>query len=537
MSVPEPPSGEDNFSRRSFVLATASAVALGVAADPAHGGAPRRGDLRQMFEGQRSGTFRWSDRDQSRGVAADPLQALYLPPPSDATGRSGAWVRRTRGEVRPEWFGAEGDGVTNDSAAMAALARFVTAAGGGEVVFRKTVYIVGAQARGSGDNGYAFPPSLLLEFRDCTRPLRIEGNGACLRCAPGLRYGTFDPETGAATHHPLPFLGGKELATPYGYMLHVSFCTGRVEIRNLELDGSLGSLLIGGPYGDTGYQVPAVGIELRDNQGDEILTNLHLHHHAQDGLSINGVGAQTPRKGRSVITDVRCEYNGRQGCSLVGGLGYRFVRSRFSHTGRVAIGSAPGAGVDLEAEADKLIRDVSFVSCTFADNIGCGLVADNGDTAKISFDDCLFVGTTNWSVWPNKPDMLFSRCRFAGAIVKCYGDDGTHATRFVECTFVDDPALSPTGKLYFGDNPTWPAGDLPFSYNVRFVRSRFQLTHDAVLPWTDGVIFEDCTMTQRAPAASHPRGRYVGTNLITGNADLGGSTIDGRLTVNGIVRN
>src|SRR4051794_24413046 len=49
------------------------------------------------------------------------------------------------GVLRPEDFGARGDGVTNDTAAFNALAAAVNLRGGGLVELRRTTYIVGLQ--------------------------------------------------------------------------------------------------------------------------------------------------------------------------------------------------------------------------------------------------------------------------------------------------------------------------------------------------------------------------------------------------------
>lgn len=64
----------------------------------------------RLFEAGREGLFSWNSADLSAYVTLDPAQGVYVPPTSDTTGASGAWVRETRGaEVWVEWFGAKGD--------------------------------------------------------------------------------------------------------------------------------------------------------------------------------------------------------------------------------------------------------------------------------------------------------------------------------------------------------------------------------------------------------------------------------------------
>ena len=437
------------------------------------------------------------------------------------------------GALTPEQFGAKGDGRTNDSAAFAALAAEVNRRGGGTVQLRRAVYIVGRQVQAFGSRAsYAFEPAKIMEFVGLTGPLTIRGNGATLRCARGLRYGTFHPVSGAKTSHQMPHTAPGELSTPYRWMILVKDCRGAVDISDLELDGNIGAQAIGGKWGDTGWQIPAGGIGLVGNRGTEKLARIHTHHHGQDGLYVDGVDAN--RGVRSTIANVRCEYNGRQGCSVVGGRGYDFRDCQFNHTGRANVASAPGAGVDIEAEAGKKVRDISFSGCTFSNNHGQGMVADSGDSEGVDFTSCTFIGTTNWAIWPNKPRFRFNRCTFVGAIVQAYGPAQPElACQFYDCTFRDDPALAPGGRVYGGTNTDRPIADLPSQQNVLFSRCRFELTHDSVLPWTTQVIYSNCTMSQRSKRTSYPRGFYLGRSTLVGEAGISGSLIKGELMFNG----
>jgi hypothetical protein len=439
------------------------------------------------------------------------------------------------GAVTPEQFGAKGDGVSNDSAAFAAMAAHVNAQGGGEIVLRRTTYIIGRQTQAfRRGTSFAFEPAKIMEFTGCTRPLVIRGNGAVIRTARGLRYGTFNPVSGAKTSNRMPYVAPGEIASPYRCMILAQDCSGPVEIENLELDGNVKALSIGGGYGDIGWQIPATGICLVDNRGPERLTRIYSHHHAQDGIMIDGTDRSRGPGVRSLLVGVRCEYNGRQGVSLVGGRGYDFRDCTFSHTGKAGISSPPGGGVDIEAEAGKKIRDVSFSGCTFSNNAGAGLVADSGDSEDARFTACTFVGATNWAAWPNKPRFRFDRCNFVGPIVRAFGDPNpARATQFYDCTFRDDPALSPTRTVYGGENRDRPIADLPSNLNVLFSRCKFLLTHQAVLPWSTNVTYSDCTLSQRSTTGAYPRGLYVGRNVITGRVGLSGSTVRGELIVNG----
>ena len=55
----------------------------------------------------------------------------------------------------------------------------------------------------------------------------------------------------------------------------------------------------GGPWGDTGWQVPGVGLYLQGNSGEEIVHNVYTHHHVKDGAKYPAVllttGINDPR--------------------------------------------------------------------------------------------------------------------------------------------------------------------------------------------------------------------------------------------------
>lgn len=77
------------------------------------------GDAAIVCATGRAGTFLWTSLDKSGEVADDPQMGVYVPSNADPTGAGGCWVReRTKAVVKPEWFGAAWDGVTDDTAAI-----------------------------------------------------------------------------------------------------------------------------------------------------------------------------------------------------------------------------------------------------------------------------------------------------------------------------------------------------------------------------------------------------------------------------------
>lgn len=80
-----------------------------------------------LQESGREGVFVWDASDQSAKVASDTFQGIYVAAAMDPTGASGAWVRKYSGPISVKWFGAMGDGATDDGAAFIAALAYLKA--------------------------------------------------------------------------------------------------------------------------------------------------------------------------------------------------------------------------------------------------------------------------------------------------------------------------------------------------------------------------------------------------------------------------
>ncbi len=343
-------------------------------------------------------------------------------------------IRVTGPTLNVKDLGARGDGEHNDTAAFRAAAEQIQRAGGGRLVIPPGVYLVGEQSHEESKVPY-YKPGKIFSVCDVDG-LVIEGQRAILRLAPGLRYGSFDPRTGKPFHPPRGGFTDPTYAASVGSMIQIHRCR-NVVIRNLELDGNNGSLVLGGYFGDTGRQLRAIGIELYNNR-NVVIEQVHTHHHGLDGILIGWHELKendppTPH----VLIRVISEYNSRQGLSWVGGRGLRAYRCKFNHTGRGAFRSAPSAGLDIEAE-DSICRDGYFEGCEFVNNAGCAMIADSGDGGYTRFVQCTFWGVSTWSTWAAKPGLVFEDCRIYGSAVHGYGCTNAElATRYLRCHFED----------------------------------------------------------------------------------------------------
>ena len=429
--------------------------------------------------------------------------------------------------VTPEMFGAKGDGRTNDTQAFAALSAHVNARGGGTIALRPVTYMVGQQRPGGE---FAFSPIDILQFSRCSGPILIRGNGATLKCAPGLLYGGFD-RSGKPRAEAWANLQNPNRAVPYRAMISAKQCTGTIEITDVVLDGNLRGLKVGGRAGKGGWEAFGTGVILVGNKGPERISRVRSHNHAQDGMRL---APALDRTGSTTVTDVICEDNARQGCTVSGGRSVSFQRCKFRRTGRGPFHSSPSAGVDIEAELGP-IRDISFSDCEFSDNAGFGMVAGSGDSADIHFSACKFIGTTSLAACPNKPGIRFNDCLFVGSLNYIYGDPSPdRAVQFIGCTFTDDPALSPTGQVFVGRGDAKRIAILAESQNVKFSKCHFRLIREASLPLgRSEVVYEDCDMVQRSNLRTAMRGIFLGSSSISGNVSLQAADIRGAVILNG----
>ena len=391
---------------------------------------------------------------------------------------------------------------------------------GGTLELRKgAVYLVGRQRlNGKMTGNYSWIPDPIIRCDRATRAVVINGNGATIRAVSGLRYGTFNPVTGESLATKAPYFGRyTERAVPYEGMIELTNCTGDISISNIELDGSNGTALLGGEFGDLGRQIPGSGLHLLDNTGSVHIENVHSHHHCWDGMLFRQLTSASPVSDplKTIrIIEFRATHNGRQGMSLTGGINVILLRCSFAASGRSAIRSAPAAGLDIEPEGGQIVRNVRCSDCVFEDNAGIGLLADVGDAKGMIFERCKFVGTTNFSAWPNLPAMKFVDCTFVGSVngVFAVRDRIDDATTFVRCLFTDDRARSPSGAVFGSDGEgsafLIDLGD--GNPRVMFNHCRIVAVHNARMIYAKGssTQFFGCTLSERTALGSWPGGTY-----------------------------
>jgi hypothetical protein len=170
----------------------------------------------------------------------------------------------------------------NDTAFADACSE-IMAQGGGTLVIPPGEYEVCHQVFGSGSAAWLNTDAIVIS--GCAKHITIEGYGAKLKMPNGQRWGSFDPVTGAPFYpSSFPFFNGLYAGHP-GYFINIQNNSGGVTIKGLELDGNCANYIVGGEYGDIGYQVRADGI-ISTNNASLNVSDMYIHNCGRDGIDV-----------------------------------------------------------------------------------------------------------------------------------------------------------------------------------------------------------------------------------------------------------
>lgn len=446
-------------------------------------------------------------------------------------------------------FGARGDGKTNDHDAFQRAAEFFNKRGGnGKLIISKGMYIIGKQTSATSSGGPAYVGSDALPLIK-VKNFGIEGlSGAYIKYANGLRFGAFDPKTGLSYQHGNNYFVNPPYVANIGRAISFTDCS-QVYVKNLDLNGNLSSIVRGGVYGDQGIQIPHIGITI-DNSTSVTVQGVKAHHFGLDGIMVsNHTNSTSPEK--ILIQNSSFEYNARQGLSWIGGNDLTVIGCKFNHTGRMSFTSAPGAGVDIEAEVGPVLNG-NFRDCEFIDNAGNGLVADTGPSSNCTFANCTFWGVTGWSIWVTKPGFTFNSCKIYGSMVHGFdANTDQEATKFINCWFEDKPyeGKGPYGNflietnykrrvtftgctmfahkkkvVWMESNPSWSPEEKYQLFNCHLIYTGDSWPKGDFISLTRNIRYRNCTFEIRNGGAQK-KGYYFNGLGESYNVNLGGSKV------------
>lgn len=317
-------------------------------------------------------------------------------------------------------------------------------------------YIVGKQSFVAGQ-GFSFEHVLSIGFSQMTnKTILLKSDGAKIRLKDGLYFGVFDKITKKPFQTTMPFYpgtpswaadGDKVTCAGTGYIINFENIKSLVFSGKIDIDGNQANQIIGGQYGDSGWQLMAYGFRVA-NIKQLSLENIYTHDHLLDGFYIAGYNSLTePDKVLSdvygSVRNVVSYHNSRQGCSFCGGQNISFYDCSFSDTATadMKVRSMPMSGLDIEAEVSP-IRNARFYNLKSFNNAVTQVVADSGNTKNVHFYSSRFLSPkVSVTAWVRKPQFKFFNCYFNGYMEGQYGTNiEEDRTLYQGCTFTDDPS-------------------------------------------------------------------------------------------------
>lgn len=310
----------------------------------------------------------------------------------------------------------------------------INATGGGRLIVPKkkdgTPWLVGKQTINPSPNPsepYYQNDGPAMDLQNCSGVI-IDLYGE-IKLNDGLRFGSFDPLTGVASGS---IQTGGEYAAQIGHVLNVESCS-NVQINNFNADGNLSNLIIGGKFGDTGWQTQSIGLRIF-NSRNVICNNPITHHFAMDGIYTGSSPSNGYLNAHIILNNPKSYGNGRQGHSHTGGVDLALINPEYFDTGKDGLFSLPGAGLDIETNGG-IVSGVTIINPRIYNNTGSGLLALNpNDTSNIRvYGGVLAASGASRALWDQVGMTLFD--------VDVRGSIATTAdlTRFINCKLNDLP--------------------------------------------------------------------------------------------------
>lgn len=434
-------------------------------------------------------------------------------------------------------FGALGSGA-NDTLALRRCSDFITANNGGAIYIPPETFLWGLQSlAGTTGLGYAYLHTTPFSFDGVTGAIAIHAAGATLKNVAGLKYGAFNPTTGAAASTTAGTINPDQRAQ-IGCAFEFRNCTKVSVFGYPDLHGNITTATLGGCY--SADPADTTGIQL-DHDGivfvgcDQVYAEIgSADYFGRDGCQVGYAGlTEASAEKPHVLNFRRAQYNGRQGLSYIGGNSLTINDFDFSHTGKSVVASNPGAGIDVEAES-SICRGLVLNNPFIFNNRGPGIVDATGDNADVTINGGKIVGTTTFSLWVVKPGWKINGTTVVGQVAHLYGDatDRKKSTKVIGGSWSMNTADSPSGVVYAATDG-WQFIDGPAEFDrVSFDAAASNLPYSVS---AQGVRYTNCTFKQTSTTTFSTQGIFDGLNVFDVNASAPWNII-GALTNLGTIR-
>ena len=336
------------------------------------------------------------------------------------------------GELHVEWFGTIGDG-SNEQTIFNKISSYIQNSSFTDL---KLIFPYGKifeygdqyerEAHSENKTYYIAVDGIYIKKEDFA--LSIDLNNCTFIKKKGLKFGSFNPLTGEK--HPS---SGHFVKPAY----NTSSCNFiKVEklksfiLKNGTILGSRKYDVVGGTWGDVGWQCPNSGLWTWDIKKEIILENLVVKDFNLDGLYVSGLGSDEYVK--TYINNVKINNCGRQGITLAGGRNILLNNVTITNIGvlsdGIIVASNPKAGIDLENESSG---DMKYVTITnsHVENCGNNCIVNDGSFAKFKLKSMSIYNTKllnkdqGYVCFLKGSDYTFYNCVFVGQIPTIVGEN------------------------------------------------------------------------------------------------------------------
>lgn len=352
---------------------------------------------------------------------------------------------------------------------------------GFKLTFSSGTYIVGRQTYDphNPDSFYALGHTI-FDLKDCGSarcpiifegiPDNITGELPIIKYEDCLKYGAFDNPSGDV-YLPCGYVDCFNIAFP-GDLFNFSNCQ-FISIKNLELDGNIENMQIGGatdPFAGINFGHSAISMA---HSSDIEIRNVNEHSFGYVGLEVN------PNYNKSIINlrliNSKFNNNGCCGFAWESGSGVYASNCQFNRNAVNPITTMEASGIDIESQGfpgGPAASHGQFSYCQFMLNHRCGVENTDPTTPNLppgyydaetdfSFDHCTFVGSESGhaTLKDGNPICIvakrihFNCCDFYGPINYVYDASITVAhptnsdeTQFNNCSFNEEYEVD--GTIY-----------------------------------------------------------------------------------------
>ncbi len=236
--------------------------------------------------------------------------------------------------------------------------------------------------------------------------------------------------------------------------LFFEYCE-NITVTDLEIDGNISNMILGGEtgIGHPCYEFFFHGIIIQNTMKVQLL-NLNVHHMGTDGLGITNENVTTDND--VYVRNSKFNYNGRNGISWTAGRGITIDNCEANYNALLTlpIQTSPGAGLDMESEAAKVING-RIINSRFFGNKGHALgMPEYWDVPSYSghhyFLGCEFGNSSSYgsssvvyAALAQQRDVRFDSCKFYGYAIANFippvDEVATieNAPKFYDCFFSD----------------------------------------------------------------------------------------------------